>query len=202
MRFAQSRHSDFTLQFAQLPLFIRTCVFFKVNSSSEIDKIYGMHKPFHSCCLTNFLTVAELPSKVKSNMIPPDILITFSVTRMLQFASPSPLRPCILFEIDGSKTYRGGGCELQKTKENKRKQKKYIYIYCLGKACKTKVRLTMHEPLREARGKKGRGESREQGGGGKNPTEEIFTNVTYGYIVMLLMLLTFPHSLNSERSSY
>ena len=79
------------------------------------------------------------------------------------------------------------------------KTKKYIYIYCLGKACKTKVRLTMHEPLREARGKKGRGESREQGGGGKNPTEEIFTNVTYGYIVMLL---TFPHSLNSERSSY
>ena len=199
MRFAQSRHSDFTLQFAQLPLFIRTCVFFKVNSSSDIDKIYGMHKPFHSCCLTNFLTVAELPSKVKSNMIPPDILITFSVTRMLQFASPSPLRPCILFEI----TYRGGGgggCELQKTKQNKKK--KYIYIYCLGKACKTKVRLTMHEPLREARGKKGRGESREQGGGGKNPTEEIFTNVTYGYIVMLLMLLTFPHSLNSERSSY
>ena len=154
MRFAQSGHSDFTLQ---LPLFIRTCVFFKDNSSSEIDKIYGMHKPFHSCCLTNFLTVAELPSKVKSNMIPPDILITFSVTRMLQFAPPPlPLRPCILFEIDGSKTYRGGGCELQKTKQNKKK-KTYIYIYCLGKACKTKVRLTMHEPLREARGKKRKG---------------------------------------------
>ena len=153
MRFAQSRHSDFTLQFAQLPLFIRTCVFFKVNSSSEIDKIYGMHKPFHSCCLTNFLTVAELPPKVKSNMIPPDILVTFSVTRMLQFASPPPpLRPCILFEIDGSKTYRGGGCELQKTKQNK--TKKYIYMYCLGKACKTEVHLTMHVPLREARGKK------------------------------------------------
>ena len=161
MRFAQSGHSDFTLQ---LPLFIRTCVFFKDNSSSEIDKIYGMHKPFHSCCLTNFLTVAELPSKVKSNMIPPDILITFSVTRMLQFAPspPLPLRPCILFEIDGSKTYRGGGCELQKKKQNKTKQNKtkiyiYIYIYCLGKACKTKVRLTMHEPLREARGKKRKG---------------------------------------------
>ena len=161
MRFAQSRHSDFTLQLAQLPLLIRTCVFFKDNSSSEIDKIYEMHKPFHSCCLTNFLTVAELPSKVKSNMIPPDILITFSVTRMLQFAPP-PLRPCILFEIDGSKTYRGGGCELQKKKQNKTKQNKkkkyiYIYIYCLGKACKTKVRLTMHEPLREARGKKRKG---------------------------------------------
>ena len=73
-------------------------------------------------------------------------------------------------------------------------------MYCLGKACKTEVHLTMHVPLREARGKKkGWGESREQGGGGegvKNPT------VTYGYIVMLLMLLTFPHSLNSERSSY
>ena len=146
MRFAQSRHSDFTLQLAQLPLFIRTCVFFKDNSSSEIDKIYEMHKPFHSCCLTNFLTVAEFPSKVKSNMIPPDILITFSATRMLQFAPP----------IDGSKTYGGGGCELQKTKQNKTKQK-YIYIYCLGKACKTKVRLTMHEPLREARGKKRKG---------------------------------------------
>ena len=162
MRFAQSGHSDFTLQ---LPLFIRTCVFFKDNSSSEIDKIYGMHKPFHSYCLTNFLTVAELPSKVKSNMIPPDILITFSVTRMLQFAPPPlPLRPCILFEIDGSKTYRGGGCELQKTKQNKTKQNKnknkkkiYIYIYCLGKACKTEVRLTKHEPLREARGKKRKG---------------------------------------------
>ena len=141
MRFAQSRHSDFTLQFAQLPLFIRTCVFFKVNSSSEIDKIYGMHKPFHSCCLTNFLTVAELPSKVKSNMIPPDILITFSVTRMLQFASPSPLRPCILFEI----TYRGGGgggCELQKTKQNKTKKKIYIYIYILlGKSLQNKSTL-------------------------------------------------------------
>ena len=136
MRFAQSRHSDFTLQLAQLPLFIRTCVFFKDNSSSEIDKIYGMHKPFHSCCLTNFLTVAELPSKVKSNMIPPDILITFSVTRMLQFASPSPLRPCILFEI----TYRGGGgggCELQKTKQNK---KKNIYIL-LGKSLQNKSTL-------------------------------------------------------------
>ena len=47
--------------------------------------------------------------------------------------------------------------------------------------------------------------SRGEGGGGgrgKNSTEEIFTNVTYGYIVMLLMLLTFPPSLNSERSSY
>ena len=110
---------------------------------------------------------------------------------------------CFIFEIDGSKTYRGGGCELQKTKQKqkqKNKTKKKIYIYFLGKACKTKVRLAMHEPLRVARGKKGRGESRELGGRGgegvKNPT------VTYGYIVMLLMLLTFPHSLNRERSSY
>ena len=75
---------------------------------------------------------------------------------------------CFIFEIDGSKTYRGGGCELQKTKQKQKNKtkKKNIYIYCLGKACKTKVRLAMHEPLREARGKKGRGESRELGGGG------------------------------------
>ena len=171
MRFAQSRHSDFTLQLAQLPLFIRTCVFFKDNSSSEIDKIYGMHKPFHSCCLTNFLTVAELPSKVKSNMIPPDILITFSVTRMLQFAPPPPpLRPCILFEIDGSKTYRGGGCELQKTKQNKTKQKKkYIYIYILlGKSLQNKSTLNhARATQRGEREKKEGGESREKGGGGE-----------------------------------
>ena len=106
------------------------------------------------------------------DMIPPDILITFSVTRMLQFASlspnqlllsvvvgffleiyhtcdlfylriskfkPPPLRPCILFEIDGSKTYRGGGCELQKTKQNKTKK---IYIYILfGKSLQNKSTL-------------------------------------------------------------
>ena len=127
MRFAQSRHSDFTLQLAQLPLFIRTCVFFKDNSSSEIDKIYGMHKPFHSCCLTNFLTVAELPSKVKSNMIPPDILITFSVTRMLQFAPPPPpsssLHP---FRDRRLKNLWRWGL---RTTKNKTKQNKKIYIY-------------------------------------------------------------------------
>ena len=165
MRFAQSGHSDFTLQ---LPLFIRTCVFFKDNSSSEIDKIYGMHKPFHSCCLTNFLTVAELPSKVKSNMIPPDILITFSVTRMLQFASPSPLRPCILFEI----TYRGGGgggCELQKTKQNNNKKKK-IYIYILlGKSLQNKSTLNHARATQRGEREKKEGEnlgSRGEGGRG------------------------------------
>ena len=176
MRFAQSRHSDFTLQLAQLPLFIRTCVFFKDNSSSEIDKIYGMHKPFHSCCLTNFLTVAELPSKVKSNMIPPDILITFSVTRMLQFAPPPPLplRPCILFEIDGSKTYRGGGCELQKTKQNKtkqkQKQKKNIYIYILlGKSLQNRSTLNQARATQRGEREKEEGEnlgSRGEGGEG------------------------------------
>ena len=169
MRFAQSRHSDFTLQFAQLPLFIRTCVFFKVNSSSEIDKIYGMHKPFHSCCLTNFLTVAELPSKVKSNMIPPDILITFSVTRMLQFAPPPPLplRPCILFEIDGSKTYRGGGCELQKTKQNKKKKHIYIYIL-LGKSLQNKSTLNHARATQRGEREKKEGENLgSRGAGGR-----------------------------------
>ena len=166
MRLAQSGHSDFTLQ---LPLFIRTCVFFKDNSSSEIDKIYGMHKPFHSCCLTNFLTVAELPSKVKSNMIPPDILITFSVTRMLQFAPPPlPLRPCILFEIDGSKTYRGGGCELQKTKQNKKKKNIYIYIL-LGKSLQNKSTLNHARATQRGEREKKEGEnlgSRGEGGRG------------------------------------
>ena len=64
-----------------------------------------------------------------------------------------------------------------KTKTKKQNKKKYIYIYCLGKACKTKVRLAMHEPLREARGKKGRGESRELGGGGGGGGKKSYRDI-------------------------
>ena len=91
---------------------------------------------------------------------------------MLQFASPSPLRPCILFEIDGSKTYRGGGCELQKTKENqkKTKKKKYIYIYILlGKSLQNKSTLNHARATQRGEREKKEGEnlgSRGEGGGG------------------------------------
>ena len=58
-------HSDSHNNVAQLPLFVRKCVFLKVNLSSEIDQIYEMHKPFHSCCLTNSLIVAKLIVEIK-----------------------------------------------------------------------------------------------------------------------------------------
>ena len=41
---------------------------------------------------------------------------------------------------------------------------------CLGKACKTKVRLTMHVPFREARGQKPEGRVGGGGGDRKIPT--------------------------------